>query len=115
MATGSRPGGFISWPGTILGWWSVAVAMLAILWVVFGRLLQSTIRDDMCPGRHCTGDGRAYVALALLLGAPACACGFIALVRRRERSFLVWLTVVPAALFTAFWLLFAAGEVLSPH
>ena len=45
--------------------------------------------------------GREYVAVALLLGVPACILGLVALVRRGERSLLVWLTVVPAAIFTA--------------
>jgi hypothetical protein len=95
-----------------MGWCSAALAAPAIAWVIFGQRLQSAIRDDVCPGRFCTG-GREYVAVALLLGAPACATGLVALTRRRERSFLIVLTVAPAVLFTAFWLFFAIGELLA--
>jgi len=89
-------------------------ATVAVAWVIFGRQLQDAIREDVCPGRFCTG-GREYVATALLFGVPACIFGLVALTRRGERSLLVWLTVAPAAIFTVFWALFAAGELLFPH
>jgi hypothetical protein len=107
-------GRLLAWPGTTLGWWAVVCGAFEIAWVIFGRQLQGAIREDVCPGRFCTG-GREYVAGALLLGLPACVLGVVALTRRGERSLLVWLAVVPAVTFTVFWVLFAAGELLFPH
>ena len=102
-------------PGSSPGWWSVVLATLAVAWVLAGRSIQHALNPRACPdGVLCTG-GREYVAVALLLGAPACFLGLVALIGRKDRAFLVWLTVVPAALLTAFWLIFAAGELLAPH
>jgi len=108
-------GSFRSLPKTPLGWWSVVLAALAVAWVIAGQRIQDALNPRACPDSVlCTG-GREYVALALVLGVPASVLGVVALIRRGERSVLVFLTVVPALLFTAFWLLFAAGELLSPH
>ena len=91
------------------------LAALAVAWVIAGQRIQDALNPRACPDSVlCTG-GREYVALALVLGVPASVLGVVALIRRGERSILVFLTVVPAVLFTAFWLLFAAGELLSPH
>jgi hypothetical protein len=112
---GRPPHRFTLLPRSALGWWSVALAVLTVAWVIAGQPLQHALNPRACPGGVlCTG-GREYVALALLLGAPASVLGLVALVRYGERSLLVWLTVVPTVLFTAFWLLFAAGELLSPY
>ena len=102
-------------PRSSIGWWSVALAVLAIVWVIVGRPIQQALKPRACPGGVLCTDGRHYVALALLLGLTASVLGLVALIRRGERSLLLWLTLVPAVLFTAFWTLFAAGELLSPH
>ena len=47
----------------------------------------------------------------LSLGAVAGILGAVAIVRRRERAILVYLTLVPLA----FVVLFLAGELLFPH
>jgi len=110
----SRGRPFVVWPGTTLGWWALALAIPATAWIVLGQWMQDALRDRACPGRFCTG-GREYVALALLLGGSACLCGLIALAGRGERSILVWLATIATTLFAAFWLVFAASEVLFPH
>ena len=110
-----EPPRFTLLPRTSLGWWSVALSALAIVWVIVGRPIQQALKPRACPGGVLCTDGRHYVALALLLGLTASVLGFVALIRCGERSLLLWLTLVPAALFTAFWLVFAAAELLFPH
>jgi len=102
-------------PKTVAGWWAVGLGVGAVLWVIAGQRIQDAVNPRACPDNVlCTG-GREYVFLAPELGVPASVAGLIALIRLRERSILVFLTVVPAVLFTVFWLLFAAGELLFPH
>jgi hypothetical protein len=39
----------------------------------------------------------------------------VALVRRGDRTILVWLSLVPALLISLFWLAFIVVEIVSPH
>jgi hypothetical protein len=52
-----------------------------------------------------------YGILMILCGLAAGIVGLIALIRQHERSWLVWLTILPGA-FVLFLLL---GEFLVPH
>lgn len=47
----------------------------------------------------------------LACGLAAGVVGFIAVIRRHERSWLVWLTMLPGA----FVIFFVLGEFLVPH
>jgi len=47
----------------------------------------------------------------MLCGLAAGIVGLIAVIRRHERSWLVWLTILPGLLV----LLFVLGEFLVPH
>jgi hypothetical protein len=47
----------------------------------------------------------------MLCGLAAGIVGLIAVIQKRERSWLVWLTIPPGA----FVLFFALGEFLVPH
>lgn len=95
-------------PSTRLGWWSAALMitfhiLMAINTAVFMRLPEVVAWwGALLP---------FYGILMLLCGLAAGITGLIAIIRRRERSWLVWLAVLPG-LFVIFLLL---GEFLVPH
>ena len=99
---------FLGWPSTRLGWWSVALAaVFLVLFIinsaVFMRLPEDvTWRVTVLP---------YYGIFMLLCGLAAGIAGLIAVIRRHERSWLVWLTLLPG-LFVVFLVL---GEFLVPH
>jgi len=101
-------GRFWGWPSTPLGWWSIGLgATFVVLFMINATVfMPSTVvvpwRQTILP---------YYGIFMLLCGLASGIVGLIALVRRRERSWLVWLTVLPAL-----WVLFMVlGEFLVPH
>ena len=106
--SGDRGRGFLSRPSTKLGRWSVALAAtFVVLFIinsaVFMRLTQEAPwQQALLP---------FYGFAMLLCGLGAGIAGLIAVVRRHERSWLVWLTLLPG-LLVIFLLL---GELLVPH
>jgi hypothetical protein len=98
---------FLSLPHTRLGW--VAVALAAPVFV-FGVLVLPVMALVGGMGLEWTWDlrgwarGWAYVALFMLKVAgywtiPAAVAGLIAVLRSHERSWLVWLALVPYLLY----------------
>lgn len=81
-------------PGTKLGWWAVGLGLgyfvLMPLWSFMGPL----------------GAWPAFLS-----GAAGGVCGLIAITRHHERSWLVWLTILPLLLVFVFFI----GEFLFPH
>ena len=107
----TRSSSFWRRPGTRLGWWAVRlaaafVAMFIINSVVFMPASQYPSNDwwmqTLLP---------FYGIFMLLCGLSAGVVGLIAVIRKHERSCLVWLTILPLA-FVLFLLL---GEFLVPH
>jgi hypothetical protein len=99
-------------PGTRLGWWAVGLAaafgvMFMINAAVLMPLNQTGVPD--------TGLRQALLAsfgiVMLLCGLAGGVLGLVALIRKHERSWLVWLTVMPGALV----LFLLLGELLVPH
>jgi len=99
---------FLGRPSTRLGWWSVALAAtFAVLFIINATVfMPSTVeapwRQTILP---------FYGISMLLCGLAAGIVGLVAVVRRGERSWLVWLTILPG-LFVLFLVL---GEFLVPH
>jgi len=106
----SAPSGrsIFGWPSTRPGWWSVGlggtfVVLFIINSTVFMQLTtEAPWQQTLLP---------FYGIFMLLCGLSAGILGLIAVLRRRERSFLVWLTLLPG-LLVLFLLL---GEFLVPH
>ena len=98
----------LGWPSTRLGWWSVALAgvfvgLFIINSAVFMQLTTNAPwQQTLLP---------FYGIFMLLCGLAAGIVGLIAVIWRHERSWLVWLTMLPG-LFVIFLLL---GEFLVPH
>ncbi len=96
-----------AWPTTQLGKWSVGLAatflvLFIINSAVFMQLTEAPWQHTLLP---------FYGIAMLLVGLAAGTTGLMAVIRQRERSWLVWLTILPG-LFVLFLLL---GEFLVPH
>ena len=86
---------FWGMPRTGLGWWSVGLTLL------FTGLFVSVTNDLI----HFSG------FLTMTLGVIAGIVTLIALIWKRERSWLIWFMLLPGL----FAILFALGEILVPH
>ena len=95
-------------PGTKLGWWAVglAAAFIVMFFINSGVLMQISapewMNQTLLP---------AYGILMLLCGLASGAVAVIALIRKLERSWLVWLALLPGAMMLSLLL----GEFLVPH
>jgi len=106
----AQPAGrrFLGWPTTRPGWWSVGlmvafVALMIINGTVFMRLPeQVSWRQALLP---------FYGIGMMTCGLASGVVALIALARRGERSWLVWLPCL-AGLFV---IVFILGEFLFPH
>jgi hypothetical protein len=108
MMTNDSGSSFRQRPVSRLGWWAVGLAvvnsvMFMINSAVFMRLPEDVSwRQALLP---------LYGILMLLCGLAAGVVGLIAIIRNHERSWLVWVAILPAGM-TLFLLL---GEFLLPH
>ena len=94
MAT-NQPGSFMRRPHTRLGWWAVGLS------VVFTLLFLSVAN------RIIQFSGLLTMALGVVAGILT----LLALLWKRERSWLVWLMLLPGL----FAIVFVSGELLFPH
>ena len=79
-------------PSTRLGWWAVGLAAASIVDILAYRILGGAMLGFIC-------------------GLVGGVLGLIAVIRQHERSWLVFLSILPM-----FWvLLFILGEFLVPH
>ena len=103
-----RGRGFLSVPSTKLGWWSVALAAtFAALFIINATVFMPSVVE--VPWRQTVLP--FYGIAVMACGLAAGIVGLIAVTRRQERSWMVWLTMVPG-LFVIFFVL---GEFLVPH
>jgi len=98
----------LGWPSTRLEWWSVALAAtFAALFIINSTVfIPATVE---VPWRRAL---LPFYGIAMLsCGLAAGIVGLIAVIQRHERSWLVWLTLLPGLMVMAFVL----GEFLVPH
>ncbi len=88
-------GHFLGKPNTKLGWWAVGLSILFVL-----MFASTTTSFFHFPGRFVIGFG--FIAGIITL---------ISLLWKGERSWLVWLMLLPGL----FAIIFALGEILFPH
>ena len=95
-------------PSTRLGWWSVGLAAtFVILFIINSTVFMPSAVE--VPWRQLL---LPFYGIAMLsCGLAAGIVGVIAVIQRHERSWLVWLTILPGL----FVLFFVLGEFLVPH
>jgi hypothetical protein len=86
---------FLEIPHSRLGWWSVGLTILFVMLFV-------SVTNDLL---HFSG------FLTMTLGVIAGIVTLFALIWKRERSWLVWLMLLPGL----FAIAFSLGEILVPH
>jgi peptidoglycan/LPS O-acetylase OafA/YrhL len=95
-------------PGTRLGWWSVWLAAAFVVMFLINSFVFMPTSSD-APWRQTF---LPFYGIAMLLcGLAAGIVGLIAVVRQHERSWLVWLTLLPGLMV----LFLVLGEFLVPH
>ncbi len=99
---------FLSPPRTRIGKWSVALAAIFVVLFVLNSVLFVSGFVRM-PLQETIGP--FYALLMVGCGLAAGIVGLIAVVRRGERSWAVWLAILPGL----FMLTLLLGEFLVPH
>ncbi len=108
QASGVQRQRFLTSPRTRLGKWSVGLAAtFAILFILNSVLFVSGLLR--LPGQETWGP--FYALLMIGCGLAAGVVGLIAVLRQRERSWAVWLAILPGL----FMLTLLLGEFLVPH
>lgn len=99
---------FLETPHSKLGWWSVRLGVGFVVLFLINSFVFIPSSSD-APWRHVILP--FYGIFMLLCGLGAGVVGLIAVLRQHERSWLIWLMIVPG-LFVLFLLV---GELLFPH
>lgn len=101
---------FMERPHTHLGWWSVRLMVVFVVMYIINSIVFIAMPSF--------GDGAwrqivlpFYGIFMLLCGLAAGVIGLIAITRQHERSWLVWLTLLPGL----FVIVFVLGEFLFPQ
>jgi len=104
-------------PVTTPGKWSVGLTLAMPLLFIIGSSFTNSLYGSVPAGNTILTDIAARPALALTMlggmaaGISAFFTGLLAIVRQKERAFVVYLTSMIGALF----IVFLAGEILFPH
>jgi peptidoglycan/LPS O-acetylase OafA/YrhL len=100
---------FSTWPTTRLGWWSLTLATIFVLFMLINGLV--LMRDPVERADWQRTLLILYGISMLVCGLASGVLALIAVARRHERSWLVWLPLV-VGLFVIF---LVVGEFLFPH
>lgn len=99
---------FRALPRTPLGWWAVGITATHLVLIIINTFvfmpgaIAIPARQTLLP---------YYGIIMMLTGFAGGVVGLLAILRQRERSWLVWLTILPALMTVTFLL----GEFLVPH
>ena len=109
--TGLKSSSLWKRPSTRLGWWAVSLAgAFVVMFIINSTVFMPAYQDASSElWRHNLLP--FYGIFMMLCALAAGIVGLIAVIRKHERSWLVWLTILPGA-FALFLLL---GELLVPH
>ena len=109
---GLKSSPFVRRPNTQLGWWVVGLAgAFVVLFIINSAVFMPLFSHSGPYDRFSQTVLPFYGIFMLLCGLSAGIVGLVAVLRQHERSWLVWLTILPCA-FVLFLLL---GELLVPH
>ncbi|OQA21574.1 MAG: hypothetical protein BWY63_01216 [Chloroflexi bacterium ADurb.Bin360] len=105
----TQPGSsFHQRPKTPLAWWAVGFALAFFVMQGLNSAVFMRLAEDI-PWRQTVLP--FYGIFMMLCGVAAGVVGLIALLRKHERSWMVWLAILSGASA----LLFVLGEFLAPH
>jgi hypothetical protein len=99
---------FFKHPSTLLGWWAVGLGAAFVLLMTLNSAVFMRLGEEV-PWR--TTFLPFYGIFMILCGFTSGVAGLMAVIRKHERSWLVWLTLLPG-FFVIFMLI---GEVVAPH
>jgi hypothetical protein len=108
---------FFYGPHTIGGKWSLGLIIAMPILFVIGISLTNTLYESIPAGGSIVQDIAARPALSLTMlagmaaGILAFVMGLVAILRQKERSFLVFISTLIGTLL----IIFLAGEFISPH
>jgi len=102
---------FLQRPATRLGWWAVALTAVFVVMFIIDAIVFMTTSQEFSDGWWMQNILLFYGIFMLLCGLGGGIVGLIALIRKRERSWLVWLTILSGT----FVLFIVLGEILLPH
>jgi len=104
-------------PKTKIAWWAMYLGLGSVIVIPFLGIFASAIRpiiDKASSENTGASIGFGVGVVCLILSVAALVTGIIAY-KKGERSFAVWLGLVPAILVAAFWILMIIGEFIFPH
>ena len=108
MTTGTSPLRVLSRPATRLGWWAAGLGALFVLLFLINSFVFMPMQSAG-PWQQMVLP--FYGIFMLLCGLASGVASLIAILRQGERSWLVWLPLLPGVL-VVFMLI---GEFLAPH
>jgi hypothetical protein len=106
-----RASSFLQRPGTRLGWWAAGLLVVFLLMFLINSLIFMPTSQGVSNPWWRQALLPFYGVLMMLCGLASGVVGLIAVINKHERSWLIWLAILPAA-FVVFLLL---GEFLVPH
>ena len=109
--TNQKSSSFWQRPSTRLGWWAVGLGGVFVLMFIINTALFMPAYQGLPSTRWIEILLPFYGIFMALCALAAGIVGLIAVIRKHERSWLAWLTILPGA-FVLFLLL---GELLVPH
>jgi len=107
---------FLHGPHTKLGKWSLGLIIAMTILFIIGTSFTNTLYQSVPAGGTILRDIAARPALALTMltgmaaGVLACITGWVAIIRQKERFFLVFISTLIGTLLT----IFLAGEFIFP-
>ncbi len=99
---------FLKRPGTRLGWWSVGLAIVFMVLFILASVGFRLIPIDASWRIPFTW---SYSFFMVACGLAALVLGLIAIIGKKERSWAVWMALIPGIAT----LLFFMSEFLLPH
>jgi hypothetical protein len=99
---------FLDLPATRLGWWAVGLGIAFVVMSISNTII---FMPSVGPSWWSQTILPYFGILMMLCGFAAGIVGLVAVLRNRDHSWLVWLTILPGT----FVLFFVVGGLFAPH
>jgi hypothetical protein len=104
-------------PKTKVAWWAMYLGLIAIFSGPLAGINAAVVNPWIA---RVSGEklglaaGFVFVFVILIVAISALVTGTLAY-RKGERSWVMWVGLIPAILAAAFWIFMVVGEILFPH